>query len=122
MKKLLLIFAAAFLLFSSCSVLGGGDISLNIVNNTGKNVEFTYIDQDTDPEFPITVSAGTSRTIDLSAKYEDYRFKFVYEGVTYKDGFYPCGHDVTYRLYLDSDSNLTVDFGSGDGSHPNTAE
>ena len=127
MKKVIL-FAAAFLLFTSCSLLSDAhdlffeDTSLTIENNTEKAVRFVYIDRDTDPEFPITLEPGTSRNIDLSAKYEDYNFKFVYDGITYRDGFYPCGKDVTIRLYEDSDSRVMMDFGSGNGWHPNVDE
>ena len=127
MKKVFLL-AALCLLFTSCSVLWSviefsyDDVSITIENDTERRVKFTYIDHDSNPELPVTVEAGSSCRIDFSETSGTFRVEFVYASITYEDTLFLSDGNTTYRIYLDSDSRLTVKEGSSRSSHPHRLE
>ena len=98
------------------------EVSLTIENETDNNVKFIYIDHDSMPELPVTVEPGSSRKIDFSETSGTFRVEFVYASITYEDTLFLSDGNTTYRIYLDSDSRLTVKEGSSRSSHPHRLE
>ena len=102
MKKLFLLFAAAFLLFSSCK-FDDGNTEVTIKNETDRAITFTYFSADID--VPFTIESGSSKSLSYKKHVEGLNFDLTYNDTSYSGttDYVQDYAEYSVRIFLEGD-------------------
>lgn len=102
MKKVFLIFAAAFLFLASCKS-SDDSTEVTIKNETDRAITFTYFSSDID--VPVTIASGDSKTFSYTKHVEGLYFDLTYNGTSYTGttDYVQDYAEYSVRIFLEGD-------------------